>query len=67
MALTELSSGVLYNFLDGLKSRSVFSALPAFVLHMGLLTALIAKTRVVHVFENRRRLKLAFANYGLDW
>ena len=67
MALTELSNGVLNNLLDGLKSRSVFSALPAFVLHIGLLTASIAKTRVVHVFENRRRLKLAFANYGLDW
>ena len=66
MALYELLSGVLYDSLDHLKSKSVFSAVPAFILHMGMLTASINKKRFVQTFENRQRLKLAFANYGLD-
>ena len=66
MALYELLSGALYDSLDNLKSRSVFSAVPAFILHIGMLTVSITKRRFVHTFENRKRLKLAFANYGLN-
>lgn len=66
MALTELLSSLTYDLLDGLKSRSVFSALSAFALSMGMLSASMTKKRVMHKIENKKRLETAFANYGLD-
>ena len=66
MALSDLL-GFVYDSLGVLKCRPMMqTALLAFLLHFGMLQMSITKKRVMQIFENRKRLAVAFDIHGLN-
>lgn len=65
MALIELLSGLFLDSLDLLKSRPM-SALPVFLMQIGMISASMNKKKLVQRLENKKRQRMAFAIYGLN-
>ena len=61
---------MLYQILDTFKGRMGYSAVAAFVVHMGILALSIGRRKAVCTIgdkiENKRRVALALKNYGLE-